>query len=351
MKVASAAVERTLRSPADAIRAFLIYGPDRGLVTERGGQLAKALGVDLNDPFASATLEDDALKTDPLRLDDELRAQSLMGGDRLVRIRMTSETAAGPVLEALAAIDAGGLDSPTRLIVLAGDLKKTSKLRKAFEASPAAAAIASYTDDARDLGRLVEQTFSEHGLSLAPDARARLLEHLEGDRALARAEMDKLMLYMSDASDSVVTRADVDAIASGAEPASISDFAEAAASGDAAGAERALTLALRAGGTAVGASRALLRVFMRLAAIKAHMAARTPLDRAITMTGPPLYGPRREALIGQANAWSQEMIETAIAQITDVERKLKSGANIDAALVSRLGLALASRARARDGRA
>jgi DNA polymerase-3 subunit delta len=68
-------------------RIVLVYGPDRGLVSERAAQVADKTGVDLTDDFSVLTLEASDLNGDPGRLADEFGAISLFGGDRLVWIK------------------------------------------------------------------------------------------------------------------------------------------------------------------------------------------------------------------------------------------------------------------------
>ena len=44
-------VDRFLKSPDRGKALYLVYGPDRGLVSERGEVLARSTGVDLTDSF------------------------------------------------------------------------------------------------------------------------------------------------------------------------------------------------------------------------------------------------------------------------------------------------------------
>ncbi|HYC13217.1 MAG TPA: DNA polymerase III subunit delta, partial [Stellaceae bacterium] len=45
-----------IAKPDPKVRAILVYGPDAGLVRERGEALAKAVAQDLDDPFRVAAL-------------------------------------------------------------------------------------------------------------------------------------------------------------------------------------------------------------------------------------------------------------------------------------------------------
>ncbi|MEO1398645.1 MAG: DNA polymerase III subunit delta, partial [Pseudomonadota bacterium] len=60
-------VDNYLKSPDPKHRTILIYGPDRGLVSERATTLAKALNVDLDDAFSTIRLDADEAASDKSR--------------------------------------------------------------------------------------------------------------------------------------------------------------------------------------------------------------------------------------------------------------------------------------------
>src|SRR3954469_24313273 len=88
-------VERFLKEPTPDIRAVVIYGKDRGVVRDRANALVKRVVERPDDPFDTAQLTDSDLDGDPAKLEDELSALSMMGGRRLVRLRLSGEKA-GP---------------------------------------------------------------------------------------------------------------------------------------------------------------------------------------------------------------------------------------------------------------
>ncbi len=76
-----------LQNAARNYRLFVIYGPDRGLVSERAGQIAGKTSVDLERPFSLTKLDVGDLQNDAGRLLDEVNAIGLFGGEKLVWIR------------------------------------------------------------------------------------------------------------------------------------------------------------------------------------------------------------------------------------------------------------------------
>lgn len=181
-----------LKQRAKTYRAFLVYGPDRGLVSERATALAALSGVSRDDAFSFLRLEAGEINSDPGRLFDEVNSQGLFGGDKLIWIKGAGADKA--LSEALGVL-LKDMPSTVWLIIEAGDLKKGANLRKVVEADRAAMAIPCYADDGRALNAMVDQELAEAGLSMTQDARALLLSSLGGDRLASRNEVQKLMLY------------------------------------------------------------------------------------------------------------------------------------------------------------
>lgn len=339
MKISAAKADGFARRPGDDVWAVLVYGPDRGLARERVDALLAAFAVRADDPFALMSLEENTIKSDPAILLDELRALSFGGGARAVRLSASGDAAASSVQAALEAIDAGAVTPAARLIVDAGELNPRSKLRKAFEGAKRAAALPCYRDEIADLGRLADDTLAAAGVTLTPEARARLLPRLEGDRALARTELAKLTLYAGDQREPL-TEADIDAIIAGAEPADLDIIADAALAGRAADADAAYERALEAGAAPVALCRALQRALTRLEAVKA-LAGEGGVDAALNRVRPPVFGPRRNVVKAQLRLWSDGALAAAATRAFETERALKQSGAPDRALCGRMLLAVA----------
>jgi DNA polymerase-3 subunit delta len=175
-----------------SVRIFVIYGPDRGLVSERAGQIAKQTGVALDDPFSLEKLDGSDLQQDPGRLLDEVNSIGLFGGEKLVWLRAAGTEKA--LIDGFALL---AKEPPTNSFVLleAGDLKKGASLRKLAETSRSIVAIACYADDARAVNALIDQELGQENLRISSAARQSLVEVLGGDRIASRNEIRKLAIY------------------------------------------------------------------------------------------------------------------------------------------------------------
>jgi DNA polymerase-3 subunit delta len=219
----------------------LIYGPNRGLVSERVETLLKNVRGKSSDDFTVVTLDGDALASDPGKLSDEARTIGLFGGKRILHVRAGSRSFA----DALKIVVSD--PSPETLIAIeAGDLAKNSPLRTICEAAKIAAVIPCYDDDARTIGALIDSSVLRAGLAMDRDAKEALVSLVGSDRLSTRAEIEKLIFYVGDVKR--ITLADVRAVVADASGLAIDDVLDAASAGDSKAALRALTAA-RAEGT------------------------------------------------------------------------------------------------------
>ncbi|HEV7245560.1 MAG TPA: DNA polymerase III subunit delta [Shinella sp.] len=282
------------------VRLFLIYGPDRGLVSERAAALAANSGVDLADAFSVVKLDAGEVGNQPGRLIDEMNAIGLFGGDRLVWIRNAgSEKGLADALDILAGMPAG----PSTLIIEAGDLKKGAALRKAAETSTQAAAIACYADDGRALQTLIDQELSAEGLRISPAARERLVETIGGDRLASRNEVRKLALYCR--GKELIEEQDVEDIVGDASAISTDDAIDAILKGDRDGFMHAIQKIVSSKTPIFLVLQGCLRQFQLLELMRAEMdEKRAPAAQAMATLGRHLHFRRKPIIENALKTWA-----------------------------------------------
>src|SRR6266508_5837180 len=168
-------IERFLARPNRPI--VLVFGPDAGLVHERAEVLVRMSVDDPKDPLQLARLDGDDLAGEPTRLVEEANTIPLFGGRRAVWVKAGARNFA-PAVEALLA----ATSPDCRVVIEAGDLRRTAPLRALCERARNAAALPCYEDGQKDLERLIDTEMREAGLTIAPEARAALVPLLGGDR-------------------------------------------------------------------------------------------------------------------------------------------------------------------------
>ena len=318
MKIQPARAAQFLSAPPSNVRAVLFYGPDGGLVRERALALTALIAADPSDPFRVVEMTGRTLAEDGARLADEAAAISFTGGRRVVRLRDAGDGVTR-IFEAFL----GDGPGDAMIVVESGDLPPRSSLRKLFEKSEQAAAIACYRDEGRDLEQVIRQSFSTAGLAVEPDALTYLLTHLGGDRQLSRRELEKVILYKG-TQTSAVGLADVEACVGNSSALALDDVADAAALGDLRRLTTALARCLQEGASAVAVLRAVAVHFQRLHLVTSRVAAGERLDDALKRLKPPLFWKKKEAFTTQLRLWRLEDLGPALERLLAAERSAKT---------------------------
>ncbi|HVJ41009.1 MAG TPA: DNA polymerase III subunit delta [Dongiaceae bacterium] len=228
MKLDRGQVDRFLKQPDPRFAAVLIYGPDSGMVRERGSQLTRQVAESLDDPFRVVEFTADQIKGDPVRLLDEAQAIGMMGGRRVVRLSGAGDSLAD-ACESL--LEAHRSSQDCLVIVEAEDIAGKSRLRGVFEAAANAATIACYHDEAASLGALVQEQIRQAGYGISREALDYLAQSLGGDRGVTRSEIDKLLLYKGE-DKSEITLAEAMTCIGDRAAFALDDLIDAVCSGD-----------------------------------------------------------------------------------------------------------------------
>ena len=293
-------VERSARN----YRIFVIYGPDRGLVSERAGLIASKTGVSLGDPFSLIKLDIADLQKDQGRLLDEAGSIGLFGGEKLIWVRGAANEKY--LVDSLQLLSSKTLQD-TFIIIEAGDLKKGSLLRKVAESARGIATVSCYPDDTRALNALIDAELAAAGLRIAPTARTALVELIGGDRIASRNELKKLALYCRGLD--VIEEHHVTEIIGDASAISVDDAVDAILSGNTGNFLHAMQK-ITASKTAIFlVIQACLKQFQLIDAMKAEMEDnRIPATQVMQTLGRHLHF-RRKPIIDQAlRVWSTDAI-------------------------------------------
>lgn len=335
MKLQTRQIDAFLKAPDKAMRAILVYGPDSGLVKERSKMLSLLQVPDLNDPFNVAHLNGDIIENDPARLSDEANAQSLMGGNRLVRI-----TDAGNEVAASLKAWLKGNPSPDTLIILeAGDLKPKDAIRKLCEDLTNAAALPCYVEDERALGNLIKDGLREYHLNIAPEAINYLAAAVKGNRARARMEIEKLSLYMG--KERSVTLADVQASCGDIGLYSMDDLTYAFTGGNRDLAMRSLRTMMEEGSEPVMILRLLQNHVQRFHLVRSLIDGGKSVDEAMKSLQPPVFFKTADLFKAQINRWPASKSRAILAKLNDVEARTKQTGTPSETLLSQLILSAA----------
>ena len=309
-------IDAFLARPDPKRPIVLVYGPDSGLVRERTEALIRASVDDPRDPFALAHLEGDLLASEPSRLAEEAHTVPLFGGRRAVWVKAGGRNFVSAVepLVASPPVDC-------RVVIEAGDLRRTSPLRTLCERSKFAAAIPCYVDNESDLGRLVDSEMREAGLRIAPEARAALVSLIGGDRLASRSEIRKLTLYAK--GNDRVELDDVMAVVADATALALDAVVDAAFAGRTADTETQFAKAMAAGTSSGTIVFAALRQVAQLHKARLAFEGGASVDAALGSLMPPVHF-RRKPLVEQAlRSWTAARLLQAMERLADAGRDMR----------------------------
>lgn len=333
-------IEAFLEKPPSDIAACLIYGKDRGQVIERGDKLAKRIVADPKDPFNVSLLTDSDIEADPLRLEDELQAQSLMGGRRLVRLKFFSEKAS---LEKAVATALKAHSGETFFLIEAGGLGGDSPVRRLADSAKTIASIACYEDETGDVIRMARETLSKNEVALTPDAMDIFANRLPRERGVARQEIERLCLFIGPGSRKTLDATELQDFL-GVEPeASLFQAALEAFGAKMAQAQAGLRRAFAEGESGIDAVRALNAHLIKLRQIQAQTQQGTDARQAARSAG--IFWKQEAEFLRQARAWSPALIDSLSGELIEADKQCKSTGMPDALIAERLYMSIAARAK------
>ncbi|MEM1236014.1 MAG: DNA polymerase III subunit delta [Pseudomonadota bacterium] len=318
MKLAAREAGTYFGRPDPSKTGILIYGADAMRVALKRQELIAALiGPQGEEEMRLTRMTGAELRKSPALLGDAIKATGFFPGPRVAFVEEASDAANAAISAALE----DWREGDAQVVVTAGQLNARSSLRKTFEGHANAYAVGIYDDPPTRAE--IEATLRKSGL----DDIDR--DGMEALNALARAldpgdfsqTVEKLALYkMGEASP--VTSADVEACAPASTEADVDDLLHLVAEGRAAELGPMLRRLQAQGVTPVTLCIQASRHFCAL-----HTAAADPggPGQGIARLRPPIFGPRRDRMLRQAQNWGAVKLEGALGDLIETDLKLRSG--------------------------
>lgn len=326
MKLSKPDAAAWIARPPEDRPGTLIHGEDAMRVALKRRDLVAALiGPDGDAEMRLARLTPAELTADRAALTDALKAQGFFAGPRVVLVEDATNTHAKPILAALDAWAPGD----AHLVVTARALRPASPIRKAFEAGKRTAAIAVYDEplSAADTREALARAGLDHIDRDAEAALQSLAARLDpGD---FRQLLDKIALYKS-GDDAPLTADEVALSAPASTEADTDEIVAIVADGRADRIGPVLGRLWAQGAQPVALCIAANRHFRTLLTAAADPGGP---GAGVGKLKPPVYGPRRDALLRQAQNWGLHRLERGLRLLVDTDLTLRSASRAPAAAV------------------
>ena len=317
MKLSPQKVGDYFANPDASRTGILIYGTDAMRVALKRQQLIAALiGPQGEEEMRLTRIAAADLRNDPAALLDAIRSQGFYPGPRVVFVEDASNALAETITAALQDWQQGD----AQMIVTAGWLTARSALRKAFENHPNAYAAAIF-DDPPSRSEIAED-LARAGLTNVADEAMQDIVALS--RTLGpgdfRQTLEKLSLYkISDATP--VSADDVLACAPATTEAALEDVLNCVAE---AREDEIGLIVRRLEGQGVQPVSLCIGATRHFRTLHAAAADAGGPALGIARARPPVFGPRRERMVRQAQGWGLRKLEKALSMLTDTDLALRS---------------------------
>ena len=317
MKLNSRDVVSFLNSPPKGVAGVLIYGNEPMRVSDKRQELIKSLlGSNAEEEMRLARISRESLKKAPAQAIDLCKAQGFFPGARALLIEEANETISDIIIEA---IDTWK-DGDATIIVTASSLKPSSSLRKYFEQEKNIFSLAIYDNPITKFE--VEQIIAGSGLQNVTPEILKQLAEIASDLQPGdfKQTIEKLTLYKLQ-DKTPITFQDIINCTPISNEAGIDDILNVILAGKHFKVSHLLSR-LR--------SQGILPVTLIITATKhfkilfSIISNPNGISSGAAALRPPVYGPRKEALIRQARDWGPLKIKTAIQFLVATDFQLRS---------------------------
>jgi len=326
--------EAAFNSPSSRYSGALLCGPNWDLLNRLKNQAIKHFTT--NHPDGEVVrFSDTDLVADPGRLLEELQSISMFGPDKLIVVDAASTTIHKACI---GAISVGWSDC--FLLVTAGDLKKSSPLRKEFEASPNLAITVCYDQSIADLLEFSASFMSGLGTAIERDAIELVVNAVGGNAALLQSELVKLASYAGD--DGSLTVADVTEVIAGNEAASMEGLIDAVFSGRPEAAIQAVTTLQQQGQQPATVLIALTNHCALLVEMASAMETGRRPDAIVKEWRPPIFFKRHNTFAEQLRLCGLPQLLTAAEHLRIANSEARRKPLINWPLAERFVISAAS---------
>lgn len=317
MKLTNRDVVSFFKSPPRGIAGVLIYGNDVMRVSDKRQLfISSLLGPNADEEMRLTRISRENLKKAPEQAIDLCKAQGFFPGERALLIEEANETVADTIITAIEEWQNGD----ATIVVTAGSLKPSSSLRKFFEQKKNIFSVPIFDNPMTKFE--VEKIITESGLQNVTQEILNQLVTIASELPPGdfKQSINKLALYKLN-DETPVTYQDVINCTPASNEAAIDEVLNVILAGNEFKINQIVGRLRSQGVLPVTLVIAATRHFKALFSIVSNPSG---ISAGATALRPPIYGPRKEILINQAQKWGPLKIKTAIKILTTIDLKLRS---------------------------
>ena len=312
---------------------YLLYGPDVGLVNERGRLLAQTVADQNGSEIVHLSKAE--LDNEPDRLAILLKTPSLFGSLPVIRLSdMDSKlfSAIQPVIE-------NKLE--TVLILEAASLNPKDKLRSTLERAQNCWTLPCYADDRRTINNLINQMLGENQIRISQKTQNMLSDMLGNDREITRRELEKLVNFADEKKE--LTETDIVQLCGDNARLSLDQILDSTGLGIPGQLEKHLNHGLSSGLEPQLILTVLVRHFYLLRQARLTLENGQTPSRAISSLKPRPHFSRTPAMENQVQKWTLTALETALKDMMEATANARKTPSLAETITRRILLSLCLR--------
>ena len=317
MKLTSRDVVSFFKSPPKGLAGVLIYGNDVMRVSDKRQQfISSLLGPKADEEMRLTRISRESLKKAPEQAIDLCKAQGFFPGERALLIEEANETVADTIITAIEEWQ----DGDATIVITAGSLRPSSSLRKFFEQEKNIFSVPIFDNPMTKFE--VEKIITESGLQNITQEILNQLTTIASELPPGdfKQSVNKLALYKLN-DETPVTYQDLINCTPASNEAAIDEVLNVILAGNEFKVNQIIGRLRSQGVLPVTLVIAATRHFKALFSIASNPGG---VSAGATAMRPPIYGPRKEILINQAQKWGPVKIKTAIKILTATDLKIRS---------------------------
>lgn len=306
------------RRAAATAKVWFFCGPD-----EAGAELAASRVIaDLSDAGERVELTGGDLRADPVRLVDEARSTSLFGGARHIVARVSGEEAHDAVRSFLEMADLGEMDGACPVLIVATAATDKSRTAKLLIDRDDGLVAMFHQPAIEDVRREIRAMLDGHGVKCQGEVVDRLAHASTMDLRFARAEVDKLALYLDATPQTprAATSETLDEICATTAEDDLPPIVNAVLSGDLKRLPAELRRIDELGLNAVGIALALERRAAQLAGLASRLAPHEDIQRFLERQN--VFFRERRVIEEQLKRWPAPKLDRLVGRLTELHRAL-----------------------------
>ena len=304
----------------DRNKLVLLYGQNSGFKNETLKNLIKSKKEVFN-------YDEKEILDDSYSFLEQIISRSLFEEEKTIIIKRATDK----ILKIIEEIDLKKIND-LKIIILANNLEKRSKLRVFFEKHKIYLCIPFYADNQQTLSKIAYNFFKEHKITMSSENINLIVNKCSGDRGILKNELIKIKHFSKNKKN--ITREDISKLTNLIENISISELVDNCLAKNSKKTINIFNENNFNNDDSITIIRTLLNKSKKILQLSEDFKKKKNIELVISSAKPPIFWKDKEITKQQIYKWSPENIKNLIYKLSNLEFFSKKNLNNSLKLVS-----------------